>query len=1060
MVRQSQGFVLATKPVSMNNFYVRILGHKKAAALGFCLLFLSINCFAEDPGERPLTLTCPNHKFISAPSNACTATLNFNSLVWSSTVPLTDTLFTPGPGTLFSIGNTVVTLTVTEVGGGISTCNFVVTVNENTQILNCKNNVLVDLDSDCIHMLEPVMVLQAPLGCPANLTVTFVSGQGSEIPALVTANFAGTGLHTYKVKNTVGGQSCTGTFKVNEATLPMSISCPEDVTIECNQPLDPEGLGTPTFFSCLDNTDITTTYLDSFVYSICDGDNIAFQLLRKWKVTDIFNNQRLCTQYITGRKPMLSEVLFPFDYTFSCEAGIPYQTQTNTGITGEPMLNNFTPASTGCDFSVNHTDHVTNICGASYEVERIWTITDLCDNTQLNHSQVIHVLDNEPPVVSLPDTIFVSTSNFCDDIAHFPPAIVTGECSTYTVVMTTPWGLFPTNGGVVQVNTLPGSYPISYKVTDACSNSTIVNMTLTAKPGLIVSCPPDTTIGCSFYSENIAAEWAMNDSTAFDVIGLPRLFANCDFTRKETLVVDIDDCGNGTVVRTMGIKEAPAQCIQHVQISHLPETVVEFPANLNIACTDTPFDAGEPVITNPCPHVIISHSDVVGNSPNACYQILRTWVVQDTCSSVGGNTIPEMSESQLDSLVCDLDGDGDCDTHTFRDAGDGYIQFQQIISVTDTVRPIFPNGCTVPDACLDLNLCDATVTIPTPEVQDCSPVTLLAEFKKNGFWLNASMPILHVVPGNYEVRYTATDKCFKQKICTTNVVVKDCQPPVAVCDALSSLELKASGELTVVAADFNNSSHDNCTGTLKFSFTANTQTITKIYDCSNVGLNTTEIWVTDISGNQSFCTTTIEILDNNTDCGALQLAGHIFTELDLPASNVLVSTSMGSDVTDVAGNYDLGSTLGNPDLEIIPSNEADPTNGVTTFDVVTIRKHILGNGMLDSPYKIIAADANLSNSVTTFDLVVITKIILGNQANFMDNKSWRFVPDYFIFPNPNDPFSTAFPESIVITGNNPISNLDFIAIKVGDINNSATPSFQGGSGEKFKSPPNRTLIRN
>jgi hypothetical protein len=322
----------------------------------------------------------------------------------------------------------VVTLTVTEVGGGISTCNFVVTVNENTQVFTCKNNVLVDLDSDCLQMLTPDMVLQAPWGCPMNYAITFVSGQGSEIPALVTPNFAGTGLHTYKVKNTVGGQFCTGTFKVNEATLPLSISCPADITIDCNQSIDPAGLGEPTFFSCLDNTDITISHLDSFVYSICDGDNTAFDLLRKWKTTDVFGNQRSCTQYITGRKPLLSEVLFPYDYNFSCAAGMPYQTQTNTSITGEPLLNNLTPASIGCDFSVNHIDHVTNICGASYEIERVWTVTDLCNNTHLNHSQFIHVLDDEPPVVSLPDTIFVSTSNFCDDIAHFPPAIVTGEC--------------------------------------------------------------------------------------------------------------------------------------------------------------------------------------------------------------------------------------------------------------------------------------------------------------------------------------------------------------------------------------------------------------------------------------------------------------------------------------------------------------------------------------------------------------------------------------------------------------------------------------------------------
>jgi hypothetical protein len=38
-------------------------------------------------------------------------------------------------------------------------------------------------------------------------------------------------------------------------------------------------------------------------------------------------------------------------------------------------------------------------------------------------------------------------------------------------------------------------------------------------------------------------------------------------------------------------------------------------------------------------------------------------------------------------------------------------------------------------------------------------------------------------------------------------------------------------------------------------------------------------------------------------------------------------------------------------------------------DLVLISKHILGLEPLNSPYKMIAADANKSNSITTFDIV-------------------------------------------------------------------------------------------
>jgi hypothetical protein len=64
-------------------------------------------------------------------------------------------------------------------------------------------------------------------------------------------------------------------------------------------------------------------------------------------------------------------------------------------------------------------------------------------------------------------------------------------------------------------------------------------------------------------------------------------------------------------------------------------------------------------------------------------------------------------------------------------------------------------------------------------------------------------------------------------------------------------------------------------------------------------------------------------------------------------------------------------------MTITPVKDDNPLNGVTTYDLVLISKHILGIEPLGSPYKMIAADANKSNSITTFDIVEIRKLILG-----------------------------------------------------------------------------------
>jgi hypothetical protein len=134
---------------------------------------------------------------------------------------------------------------------------------------------------------------------------------------------------------------------------------------------------------------------------------------------------------------------------------------------------------------------------------------------------------------------------------------------------------------------------------------------------------------------------------------------------------------------------------------------------------------------------------------------------------------------------------------------------------------------------------------------------------------------------------------------------------------------------------------------------------------------------------------------------------------------------------------------------ITPEKNDNPLNGVTSFDLVLISKHILGLEPLDSPYKMIAADANKSGSITTFDIVEFRKLILGIHMNGLpNNTSWRFVPRELVFVNPSNPFSHPFP--VVINAELDNTGLeysfaynsmteyptaaDFVAIKVGDMN--------------------------
>src|SRR5690606_27349680 len=114
------------------------------------------------------------------------------------------------------------------------------------------------------------------------------------------------------------------------------------------------------------------------------------------------------------------------------------------------------------------------------------------------------------------------------------------------------------------------------------------------------------------------------------------------------------------------------------------------------------------------------------------------------------------------------------------------------------------------------------------------------------------------------------------------------------------------------------------------------------------------------------------------------------------------------------------------DFTIEPARNDDHKNGVSTLDLVAIQKHLLGLELLNSPYKLIAADANNSESVTTLDIVDIRKLILGLYTEFPNNQSGRFVDAAFQFDDPQHPWPF---DEIIESHGSMTMNEDFVAVK-------------------------------
>ncbi len=336
-------------------------------------------------------------------------------------------------------------------------------------------------------------------------------------------------------------------------------------------------------------------------------------------------------------------------------------------------------------------------------------------------------------------------------------------------------------------------------------------------------------------------------------------------------------------------------------------------------------------------------------------------------------------------------------------------------------------------------------------------------------WNTQQAPNTFVVPelpyGTHKIKWFVDDGCGNEQVCEWVFEVRDCKKPTVICKDIS-VNIMPTKMITLNVGDFLQATADNCTpqdklitairtkgGGQNFPMLPNGQpqkTVT--FTCSDLGLQEVEVWSRDLAGNADFCLATVNVQDNMGSCSSTNasVAGALKTEKNdgLAYAEVILTAALPGGLppvelqtlTNEQGLFTFPNAvpLGSS-YELKPEKDDDPLNGVSTYDLLLINKHILGIEPLNTPYKLIAADANNSRSITTFDLVELRKLILGIYTELPAVTSWRFVPSNFAFPDPLNPFMTVFPEKTALSAVSADRlNEDFVAIKVGDVNGNAT----------------------
>ncbi len=436
----------------------------------------------------------------------------------------------------------------------------------------------------------------------------------------------------------------------------------------------------------------------------------------------------------------------------------------------------------------------------------------------------------------------------------------------------------------------------------------------------------------------------------------------------------------------------------------------------------------------------------------------------------------------------------------------GLWEYTQIIKVYDNIKPIVTFEQTDPFCSLDNVDCDGPVEVPFSIDENCTPDDLTIKVFLDAFsdgvldgdvtasTLSGTYPD-YLISGVYPIgchifEVHVEDGCGNFTQVDIPFCVVDCKAPVPICINGLAIELMPTepntdadgdgdfdtGAMGIWASDFLVSLPGvDCTGPIKYSIHRSEAVIdgTDVPDPSQTGIVLTcddegtlvvRIYAWDSAFNPyavqpdgtvggpnfDWCETYVLVQDNMfnlCDTGDGRIAGLIATEEDEPVAGVSVNLSglmSGNMATPVAGTYtftDLTTGL-QADYTVAPELDTLPLNGVSTFDLVLISRHILNVQALDSPYKMIAADVNNDKKITTIDMIHLRRLILAIDTEFASNTSWRFVREDYVFPVPTNPWFEVFPEVYNVNDLvDPINDADFIAIKIGDINSSAATSF-------------------
>ena len=674
-----------------------------------------------------------------------------------------------------------------------------------------------------------------------------------------------------------------------------------------------------------------------------------------------------------------------------------------------------------------------------------------------------------------------------------PPAGSGSGCSAADVTPFADFAAFEAAGGsavdadpasfmlinTVETGTCPVTVVHTYQISDICGTNmaTCEYTTLVDAPsGPIVTCPADQVVACF---EDIVVN--PDDAVVVTSCGLSSVtyikqplitggIPGCDGTVYTYIYKAVDQCGR------------VGQCEQQFLIQNNAPTV-SVPAGTTVSCfEDIVVSENDATVTSDCagdfdlnilPPVVNGPANCPGTTYTYTYQvkdfcgrIVRT----DRVFTIGNNSGPIITSIPLDmNSECEP---GPSLQQFTAESGCGSGAIETSVSAPTVIGTPGCNGTrvqytyTATDECGRTATHTQTITISNDgPVINCPEVLQIFNCEDGvtgdlvGAWLasvtassacGGSLEVTNNYNGNpgmcinngtTNVTFRTRDACGRTTTCVGTIIMVDTEAPIIYQNPQEVL-VPCNGVTQSVFNDWLSNQGgaeaiDGCWGD-NISWSTNP---------SNPQLNcaggpqaiVVEFIARDGCGNTSSVT---GVFNTKIQPSLVDINGSITREDREAVANVQVDVQGGivglpdMDYTSTNGGYGLPEIEYEDNLMVVPHKNDDILNGVTTYDLILLQKHLLMDETLDSPYKRIAADVNRNGSISTFDLVLLRRLILFVDTELSSNTSWRFVEADYVFPNADNPFANTFPE-VYMLGGLEEEQADFIGVKIGDLDLSA-----------------------